>query len=178
MKNEIFAKALTDIDDTLIAEAHEQPKAALSKLNFKKLGLIAACAVICFVSLFSLEASKSTRVTYDGKKLNEKNAVEIEFGNPEDKIRTLSSESVLVLKISSPENVSLKVSDGTLFVTEKDGIDAAGSALSVEAPLTLRWLIDDVSPEKSYILTVNDTDFSLFWDGERGTWKILEQRKD
>lgn len=178
MKNELFAKAVTGIDDALIAEAHKKPTAKILHFGAKQLGLVAACLVIGFISLMTLASLNKTDVTLDGKRLGEAHAVEVNFGNGDDKIRTLSQQSALTLKITSHESVNLSVSEGTLCIKDDDSRALHGTSLKTKAPLTFEWLIDELDTEKTYTLTVNEEEFSLFYNSESDSWKIIKLRKD
>lgn len=178
MKNEIFARAMTELDDSLIAEAHEAPKGKLLHFDVKRLGLIAACLVIGFISLITLTSLTETKISFNGKTLGTAHAVSVSFSDTEDTVRALSNENALVFKVSSHKTVSIAVSDGTLYITEKDGTQVCGNSAEAKAPLSFEWCIDTEDTEKTYSLTLNGTEFSLFYNSKSASWEIIELRKD
>lgn len=178
MKNEIFARAVTELDDSLIAEAHEAQKGKLLHFDVKRLGLIAACLVLGFISLITLTSLTETKISYNGKKLDSSYAVAVSFSGAEDSVRTLSNENALVLKVSSHKTVNIAVSDGTLYITKSDGTQICDNSAEVKAPLLLEWYINTEDTKKTYFLTLNNSEFSLFYNSESASWEIIELRKD
>ena len=173
MKNEILARAMTEIDDELLAEAREPVKK--KKPNFRLatryIGAIAACFVVVLsLVLFRNYGSGNFDVSIDGQTLREQTgeitspsiSVYTEDHSPRDK-----KKMTVPIKIKANGETVITASEGGLLCTA-DGEEI--SSLKTKKDTEFEWTVD-VSGKENFELTVTSKSKTLIitavYDSER-----------
>lgn len=173
MKNEILARAMTEIDDELLAEAREPVKK--KKPNFRLatryIGAIAACFVVVLsLVLFRNYGSGNFDASIDGQTLREQTgeitspsiSVYTEDHSPRDK-----KKMTVPIKIKANGETVVTASEGGILCTA-DGEET--SSLKTKKDTEIEWSVN-VADEESFELTVASKKKTLIikaiYDGER-----------
>lgn len=170
MKNEVMARAITQIDDDLIQQAH-----AVKKTHFPKtLWAAAAClALVCALG-FGLLFMGSPTARIDGKLIPQQGIV-LESPTP------LNTEPRAIGDIT----VEIQVSPGAVWAREGllEVYSAESGALLHNGHfyrsaqnILLRWTVANPDPAKSYALQLGSAQtLLLLFDHESNSWKLIFQ---
>lgn len=173
MKNEILARAITEIDDELLTEAREPVKK--KKPNFRLatryIGAIAACFVVVLsLVLFRNYGSGNFDVSIDGQTLREQTgeitspsiSVYTEDHSPRDK-----KKMTVPIKIEVNGETVIEASEGGTLCTADGRIT---SSIKTRRDTSFEWVVD-VSGKENFELTVTSKSKTLIikatYDGER-----------
>lgn len=173
MKNEILARAMTEIDDELLAEAREPVKK--KRPNFrvvtKYIGAMAACfALVLSLVLFGNYGRDAFDVSVDGLAIEEQSgelmlprvSVHTQDSSPRDKKRM-----TVPIKIEANGETVVTASEGGILCTA-DGEET--SSLKTKKDTEIEWSVN-VADEESFELTVASKKKTLIikaiYDGER-----------
>lgn len=172
MKNEIFAQALTQLDDALLEDAlsgtsrKSAPKRGLSLLR----GLTAAAAVLAVLvcSLLFLRMTAAPEITVNGTPIGaEPVPVAAKTG-----IRLFDGCERVMLSLSLKRETTLSVSCGTLKIyRETEEIDA-GTSFTGTGELRIQWIIPDADSRESHEMTVGNTTLRLSYSDAQDCWVI------
>ena len=173
MKNEILARAMTEIDDELLAEAREPVKK--KKPNFrvmtKYIGAIAACfAIVLSLVLFGNYGSGAFDVSVDGQVMAEDMG---EIALPHISVQTHDQSTrdkkkmTVPVKIEANGKTVITASEGGILCTAEEG---ETSSLKTKKDMVFEWTVD-VSGKENFELTVTSKKKTLIikaiYDGER-----------
>ena len=172
MKNEVMARAITEIDDELIVSAHRSVK---SERNFIKYfgALAAACLLLICGVVFLIH--KDT----DKPKLV--------FGEPvistqQSKIATYdlwqAYQTVITVPIEIEHGLEITAVDGTVCVYSEKTNERIYEGQSFEAKGSekVEWTVEDPDTDKTYKIKINNTEkvYMLRYDLTNGQWAITE----
>ena len=179
MKNEVMARALTDIDDDLIADAHfsaRKPK----RLSLFRFGAAAACLILLVGVLFYANMPGGSEITVAGTLLEDE-PIAVGKVSP-------SAFSVSPMQRSDDTlTVSLElIPDGKAKIQTEDGSFAvipAGAGSSVYTgtdytateSVTLKWAIPSPDTSRTYRLTVGGKQLLLYYEASANNWVIAKQ---
>ena len=173
MKNEVFFRAMSDIDDDLIVASQSAP-AISRRAVLRKIGSIAACfAFVCVVLVFAL-IGRGVDVTLYGEKLSS-HPIPLDLAAPfsEDHPRTVTQSLSIPLEITSGGKVSAAVSDGVVSAVGDDGEAlCSGRSIEVTAPVSLEWTLGTPDISKTYTVLLNKKTFTLAFDGASECWTM------
>lgn len=173
MKNEILVRAIGEIDDVLIADAH----AEIKKVRFplQRITAFAAAMLLFFGSIFYLKLPGSD-MTVNGIALADA-PISLQIATP----FALAAEppfarQVDVLTVS----IGLDLHDATMitatdgsFQLMRDGtVLYSGDRYTICGTVTVEWAIRTSDPTRTYLLTVGNTDISLYLDPATECWCI------
>lgn len=170
MKNEVMARAITQIDDDLIEQAH-----AVKKSRFPKaLWAAAAClALVCSLGFgFLFMGSPTARI--DGKLIPQQGIV-LESPTP------LSTEPRTIGELT----VEIEVSAGAVwakegllevYAAESGALLHSGRFYRSAQNMLLRWTIAEPDPSRSYSLQLGSAQtLLLLFDNESNSWKVIQK---
>lgn len=166
MNRDALARAMTEIDDELIAQSFEFSKISKRNLQVKKLSAVAACFVVIVAALSAFLLGSGTKVSVYGTVVS---------GNPvaistTQNARAMTQELSVPLEIKATGKVVLKAQSGELYTAsssfgEKE-IEESGS-------FSVRWTVENAEVGQEYFLTVSDkTDLLLSFDESLNKWTI------
>lgn len=173
MKNEILARAMTEIDDELLAEAREPVKK--KKPNFRLatryIGAIAACFVVVLsLVLFRNYSIGDFDMSVEGQDISgEMTAISLSpfSGHSQDQNPRDKKKMTVPIKIKANGETVITASEGGLLCTA-DGEEI--SSLKTKKDTEFEWTVD-VSGKENFELTVTSKSKTLIikatYDGER-----------
>lgn len=178
MKHEAFARAMSQLDDELILQAHQNAVAQQGMLLWRRIGRIAAAAACLLLVLGAAWLILPTRV---------------ELTLPQPGQRVLSSEPGIAVQdmrgaqeiaaefsVAASRTVRLAADDG-IFSLTKDGeetpfFEGQGST-KARGEFTVRWEIPAPDREKVYTFSVGadgKATVKLWYNAQTSAW-ILEK---
>lgn len=180
MKNEVMARALTDIDDDLIADARTSARKS-KRLSLYRFGAAAAaCLILTFGILFYTNLPGGGEITVAGTLLADEPVA----------IGAISPAAFSVNPMQRSDDtltVSLElVPDGKARIRTEDGsfaIVPAGADTSIytgidytaDESVTVKWAIPSPDTSRTYRLTVGRKQLMLYYDASVNNWLIAKQ---
>ncbi len=170
MKNEVMARAITQIDDDLIEQAF-----AAKKIPFRApLWAVAAClALVCSLGLGMLFMGSPT-ARIDGKSIPQQGMV-LERPTP----LTIDARSIGDITVEmevSPGAVWAKEGLLEVYAAESGALLHSGRFYRGTQNMLLRWTVPNPDPAKSYALRLGSVKtLRLLFDLESNQWKIISQ---
>ena len=175
LNNESMARAVTQLDDGLIAQAHTfSPKSRFSRPVARFLSA-AACITVVFCAVFAFFSYERIEVSVNGETVS---------GHP---LAIASAQSVSVFNRSAPQalsvpiavrtdkHISVNVSDGFLST---DTENTAGKTLALTGDTTFVWTVENPDIGQQYFLSlVRKTGLMLSYDESLNNWTILKTRR-
>ncbi len=199
MKNEVMAKAITGIDDKLIAEAQGTTKRSNKLRPLYSICALAACLVLVFTFIFAVGNSEKTPVPLiDGDKTTQQEPVllyngskitqePITFDLPITAFARDSDVEIAVdLSLDIKEPTLISVSKGKMYISSfkdtntfyySDTLYCEGTQYLAEIPVNIAWIIDGSDITKPYTLTLNHEEavYTLNFDESTSLWSICKQ---
>ena len=156
MKNEVFARAMTGIDDDIINEAHTAAKKTKLRI-VRTVCSAAACIAVVIIAallLFFDGVSIKTDGVYTGSAPFDVHSPAT-FANEPSRAVSVPSVSVL-LEIKARKAVTVSASCGEITVYGAEGRTVfSGETFEGNPPLSVVWTVESPNPKKTYTLTVN-----------------------
>ena len=183
MKNEIMARAITEIDDDIIAEACDNVVPFRKKRSARAVFFAAACIALVAVSSLMLAQRVNTPVILAYGNVMTDEPVNAGTAAAGKSVGASSDESVLSipLEVRRGKEVKLSADGGTLDVSHaKSGeLLYSGTLCSVKAPVLIEWTVTNPDTEKSYSLSINDGSavITLMYDNETENWFIIKTQQ-
>lgn len=151
MKNEILARALGELDDDLIEEAHRPfPKVMRKKPVLQRYAVLAACIALIFAAAFGHLTGGTPSVSINGTDIS------VQDGQPNS--IELPLAATMQLRAVSGTEIPLSVSPAgkTLHLTAGSGSILLHnceehSSLSVSAADEIVWLVDTTAQSDFYL---------------------------
>lgn len=174
MKNEILARAIGEIDDDLIADAHT----AARKVQFpaRRLGAMAACMLLFFGTLLYVGLPGSV-VRFDGSPLSDVPVVvqgaapAVHTADPHMRDGNLLTVS---LDLDLRDATRIVAADGTFELMRGDHTLYVGNDRIASGHLTLAWSIRTPDPTQTYQLYVGEKALTLSLDPATACWVMQE----
>ena len=170
MKNEIFLRAMGDVDDDLIADAHTVTKKV--RLPMRHFAALAACLVLFFGALIYV-GLPGTDIIIDGNVLSD---VPVAVQDAAPVVHTADPQmrdgSVLTvpLQVRLRDASRITAVAGTFELLRNDTLLYTGTDTVAAGQLTLYWSIRIPDPTETYKLTVGGTTLSLYLDPATACW--------
>lgn len=168
MKNEVMARAITQIDDDLIEQAH-----AVKKRNFHaKAWALAAClALVCSLGLGMLFMGSPT-AQIDGNPIP-KQGIVLDSPTPLNTEPRAIGEITVEIEVSAG---AVWAKEGLLEVysAENGALLHSGRFYRSTQDMLLRWTVAEPDPAKSYTLQLGSAQkLLLFFDCKSNSWKVI-----
>lgn len=171
MKNEVFARAVTNIDDELITEAHADVNVRrFTGTVIRRISLAAACLAVIITASLLLTLPGGTKIAVNGTVLSSGSSVTV--GTPsalsDDTIRAVAAQDAHIrLDIKSHGKVTLDTSDGGFEILSADGeLIFSGTSFTADSPVTVDWTVLYPVLGQEYRLSVNDAIITMTFDGD------------
>ncbi len=176
MKNELLMRAIGELNDELIEEAHlplERRKPVLTVIA--RYGAIAACFIAVLTAVLMPHSSHGFTVSVNGTSVAEA-PIELSLISPMRQRASIGTEIPLTIA-NDGEAVTLTVGDGGAILLE-DGSEY--TELTVSEDTQLIWLVD-VSRQSTFELTMNSSSTSVILTAsvsyDNNTIAVAAQRK-
>lgn len=170
MNNEVMARAVTELDDGLIAGAHTFSK----RRSFGRLAarlLAAACITVVLCAVFSFFSFERIEVSVNGTAVS---------GRPiavagSTMTRSVPLELSVEITIRTDKPISVEASDGFIGT---NGSDTDRKTLALTGDTTLVWTVDNPDIGQQYFLSLDrKTGLMLSYDESLNKWTILKTRR-
>lgn len=178
MKNEVFVKAITEIDNELIISAH---KNRIPRNKRKKWPLaVAACFLfICGMALY-LRSNSRIEVSVYGNTISDQSVtIDIPMPLSSDKRSIVSNVITVPMEIKSKYKINIKVEDGMMEVysLETNKFLYEGQICEISDSATIFWTIEAPNPKQIYELRINNNAvvFLLSYNEDTNNWILNKQ---
>lgn len=157
MKNEVFARAITEIDDELILSAHKN----IVSRKKRKTWFFAAAAcffLICAAALY-LRGSRGIEVFVYGNTISDEPVtIDLPASLSSEQRMTVSDALTIPIEIKSKHKMELKAEQGELEVysLETNELLDEGQICKTLNSVTVFWTIDILNPKQIYKLRINN----------------------
>lgn len=174
MKNEILARAIGEIDDDLIADAHTVTKRA--RLPLRRLSAMAACMLLFFGTLLYVRLPGDT-VRFGGDVLSDAPVVvqgvapAVHTADPHMRDGNALTVS---LELDLRDANRIAAADGTFELLRGEASLYAGNDYTASGRLTLNWSVRTPDPTMTYRLTVGNTELLLSLDPASECWILTK----
>lgn len=189
MKNEKLARAISDIDDELIEEAHGDMLRRRMPLA-GKLAAIAACFIAVLFTAVVWHRITAVGVSVYGLDVAKRGAVMLSGDMPDNQARivnheieTYSSELEIPLTVSTVGNCHIEVSDGTVIYSDPvTGEKLEGRTADISCDTDMIWSIalSHDEPSGRFLMKItkhgNERIFSLSYDSEKLDWVLTVEK--
>lgn len=181
MNNEVMARAITKIDDDIIADNYDNIIPFHKRKAQVRAALAAACVALIVLSsaIFALRQTEPKIYAY-GSLVEDKPITVASSSNGELKGRGIKDGGIsITMKIKSGGNVKLEADGGELDVcnTESGELLYSGKLYETKTPVSVTWIVKNPGTEHVYTLSLNDgkTVIGLVYDNENNNWTIQKQ---
>lgn len=180
MKNEVLARAMTEIDDELIEAAHAYKPYTVKKNHWRKLYVAAASLLLVFGSARVIQQSHfGIELVLYGDIMKEEPVLVNPMTkgvNEADDVTT--NPFVIPLEVKNQDSLKIQAKDGTIEVYSMDTNQMLyrGQDCEVSDSVIIYWSIDHPMMNHSYSIRLNETiTVSLSYDERINHWVILKQ---
>lgn len=184
MKNEILAKAITGIDDDLIADAHKLP--ASKVIPFRKWGAVAACLAVIISAAIWFSADNGTAITVFNQKLSSEPVI-ISQSQDNPDIRTYSQSETIQLAAEIDIDVQgetlISVSSGSMQIVDDGGsiLLYDGKSYKTDKNVQIIWNVEANSDTTRFEMTVKskkETDTVILdYNVQNREWTVSKNTK-
>lgn len=179
MKNEIFLRAMGDIDDDLIVAA--QQTAPAKHVPWRRIGAVAACLLLlCGIFLFG-QLKPLPDVSLYGQTIPSGEPLPIAGPDtaalePHGKQIPDTLSIPLTITVQGVITAETGPDDGTLTLYEQQAPVETGHTLTLDGSTDIVWQIAEPDPDHRYQLTLDGGRLILtvYWDTETGTWFLTK----
>lgn len=175
MKNEVMARAITEIDDELIVSAHRPASSGRNTVKYFSAFAAACLLVICGVIFLLNRDSGSTPKIVFGEAV---------ISTQQSKIATYDLWQIpqalitVPVEIYSERELEITAVDGTIsvFSAETGEQIYVGQSCKTSGDVKAEWTIEDPDTDKTYRITVNnrETVYMLRYDQTSDQWSVTE----
>lgn len=175
MKNEIFLRAMGEIDDALLAKAQQPPR----RRALRPMIAAAACVVLLAGALLTIRGS-GPDVLVNGAApggdpivIDAPALMSLEPPSP----RMPPALTVPLELTGSRGSAAVTAEQGTISVydAEMDALIFEGESGTFDCPAALEWTVTRPVPGETYRLTVGRTAFTLAFEETLGAWCITKE---
>ena len=174
MKNEILARAIGEIDDDLIADAHTV--SGRVQLPLRRLCAMAACMLLFFGTLLYVRLPGDA-IRFGGNALSDTPIVvqgaapAVHTADPDMRDGNVLTVS---LELSLRDATRIAAADGTFELLRGETALYTGNTYTTSGRLTLNWSVRTPNPTLTYRLTVGDTELLLSLDPATECWILTK----
>lgn len=178
MKNEVFARAMTEIDEELIVSAH---KDIVQRPKRKKwIFAVAACFIlICASALYLKNSNRIEILVYGNTIADQSVAVDIPAPLSSDLRYTIPDVITVPLEIQTERRLNIEADDTTIEVysLKTDKLLYEGQVCETKESVTVLWTIEAPNPNQTYQLRLNDDAVLLLlsYDKDADNWILNKQ---
>lgn len=171
MNNEVMARAVTELDDGLIAGAHTFSKKSSFSRPATRLLAAAACVTVMLCAVLAFFSSERIDVSVNGEEVS---------GRPlavagASLNRSVPQELSVELTIRTDQSISVEASDG--FIGTDDS-DIGRKTLALTGDSTFVWTVENPDIGQQYFLSLGrKTGLMLSYDESLNKWTILKTRR-
>ena len=171
MNNEVMARAVTELDDGLIAGAHTFSKKRRFSRPAARLLAAAACVTVIFCAVFAFFSYERIEVSVNGETVSgQPIAVAGSTLN-----RSVPQELSVEITIRTDKPISVEASDGFIGT---NGSDTDRKTLALTGDTTLMWTVENPDIGQEYFLSLGrKTGLTLSYDESLNKWTILKTRR-
>lgn len=175
MKNETFVRAVSEIDDDLIAAAYEYTAKSSRKTLLIRICASAACIILILGIAFTFGHTNSIDIFVSGDALSDK-PIQISTPAPISEMqREIMPVPITVsLDIRSGNNVKISANEGTIEVYARDTLLYTGNSFEAKEPVTVNWTVDARTLDEEFRLSVNTNSILLSFDKDLNNWTIMK----
>lgn len=174
MKNEVLARAITDIDDELIVSAH---RPAFSKRKvMKRFGACAACLIlVCGIVVFS-HSNSEPEILVNGIAVSSQPVAALSADTP----KTAIAMNVITVpfEIVSNGDLTIEAIDGSIEVYSSKTNEqiCVGQFCKTKGSVAVQWTIENPDYSRTYQIQVNNpkTMLILQYEQTTNTWVITK----
>ena len=174
MKNEILARAIGDIDDDLIADAHTV--SGRVRIPLRRLYAMAACMLLFFGTLLYVRLPGDA-IRFGGDALSDTPVV-VQDAMPAvhttDPCMRDGNVLTVSLELSLRDATRIAAANGTFELLRGETAFYVGNAYTTSGRLTLNWSVRIPDPTMTYRLNVGSAELLLSMDPATECW-ILTQ---
>lgn len=174
MKNEILARAIGDIDDDLIADAHTV--SGRVRIPLRRLYAMAACMLLFFGTLLYVRLPGDA-IRFGGDALSDTHVV-VQDAMPAvhttDPCMRDGNVLTVSLELSLRDATRIAAANGTFELLRGETAFYVGNAYTTSGRLTLNWSVRIPDPTMTYRLNVGSAELLLSMDPATECW-ILTQ---
>lgn len=171
MNNEVMARAVTELDDGLIAGAHTFSKKRRFSRPAARLLAAAACITVVFCAVFAFFSSERIDVSVNGVEVS---------GRPlavagASLNRSVPQELSVPMAVRTDKPISVEASDGFLATDTKN---IHRKSLTLTGDTNLVWTVENPDIGQQYFLSLDrKTGLMLSYDESLNKWTILKTRR-
>lgn len=181
MANEVMAKAITDIDDQLIIDAHSAKGKKRRLRPLYGIGAVAACLILIFTAVFSLSAKDTQVYMYSDRITSTPSAVTSPLSLASSSQRALNVALTLPLELKLSAETAITCSQGAIDIYHKDtdSLIYSGDSYTAQEDVNLVWIIEQPNSDESYTLTLKGKDtmiLNLEFDENQNNWMIFIEK--
>lgn len=171
MNNEVMARAVTELDDGLIAEAHTVSQKRKSRHFTVRLLAVAACVTVMLCAVLAFFSFERIEVSVNGEEVSGRPIVVAGVSMNRSAPQELSVE----ISIRTDKPISLKASDGFIGT---DTQNVGGKTLALTGDTTFVWTLENPDIGQAYFLSLDrKTGLMLSYDESLNKWTILKTRR-
>lgn len=171
MNNEVMARAVTELDDDLIAGAHTFSKKRSFSRTAARLLAAAACITVVLCAVIAFFSFERIEVSVNGEAVS---------GRPiavagSTMTRSVPHQLSVEIAIRTDKPVSVEASDGYIGA---NGSDADRKTLALMGDATFVWTVENPDIGQQYFLSLDrKTGLMLSYDESLNKWTILKTRR-
>lgn len=171
MNNEVMARAITELDDGLIAGAHTFSKKSSFSRPAARLLATAACVTVMLCAVLAFFSFERIDVCVNGEEVS---------GRPlavagASLNRSVPQELSVPIAVRTDKPISVEASDGFL-VTDTKNIHR--KSLTLTGDTNLIWTVENPDIDQQYFLMLGrKTGLMLSYDESLNNWTILKTRR-
>ena len=175
MNNEVMARAVTELDDALIAEAHTVSQKRKSRHFTVRLLAAAACVTVMLCAVLAFFSFERIEVSVNGEEVSGRPIAVAYVQGRSSLDRSAPQELSVEIAIRTDKPISLKASDGFIGT---DTQNAGGKTLALTGDTTFVWTLENPDIGQEYFLTLDrKTGLMLSYDESLNKWTILKTRR-
>ena len=177
MRNEALAKAITGIDDELIAAANTTK---FKNRKWRGILSVAACFVLVVCTVLFVQQKNGIEVFLYGNTISQ-NPVAIDSPDMASSQVRYSSQKIITipLEIKLDKKSSLEAGEGTIevYCAKTNELLSSGNACEAEGSVIVEWKVENLKTDETYFLKI-DSDavvLMLSYDTDIENWTLKKQ---
>ena len=175
MHNEVMARAVTQLDNGLIAEAHTFSKKSRFSRPAARLLAAAACVTVIFCAVFAFFSSERIEVSVNGEAVSGRPLAVAYAQGGVSLNRSVPQELSVEIAIRTYKPISVNASDGFLAA---DTQNTDRKTLALTGDTTFVWTVENPDIGQEYFLSLGrKTGLMLSYDESLNNWTILKTRR-
>lgn len=178
MKNEVFARAMTEIEEDLIISAHKNMVQRPKKK--KRILAAAACFIlICAVALYLRYNGRIEILVYGNTISDQPVAVDLPAVLSPEPRYMIPDVITIPLEIQSKRRLNIETDDATMEVysLKTNELLCEGEVCKAAEPVNVLWIIEAPNPNQTYQLRLNNKAVVLLlsYDKDADNWILNKQ---